>query len=320
MRWEELSMRDRSELMKTYLRNGVTQLSAMRNHYNKFVSGGPLKDEISYQTPEMQKKMAAESGNYWGSLATEDKSKLLQYYGNMGVSNLDEIIDYYNSSPEEVRKRALETANTLKDDLIIAPHYNELHNLKNKIDTTALKYSMRAFRLAGIPDGVNAAYHGNTVEESGGNFYQKQANNEPGYGRDQRERWITKKVVKNGKKVTVKEPNERWATYIDNTPDSYSNDDRETLWSIGAFRDYVPGGTYKQEWNRGSSSYKDTKTAQRDAISGNLPVDTNTVLLRQIFFRPDGSESDSTRVAAGKILKSILSENQRDITKITKML
>lgn len=42
MRWEELSMSDRSNLMKTYLQNGVIRLSDMRDHYNKFNPGGNL--------------------------------------------------------------------------------------------------------------------------------------------------------------------------------------------------------------------------------------------------------------------------------------
>lgn len=285
---------------------------------NLFQTGG-LKDRISYQTPETQRKEAAKNDNYWGSLPIEDKAKLLQYYGKMGVTELEEAVDYYNSSPEKIREYILKAKDTIKDDLIMAPHYKELYDLKNRVDTTALKYSMRAFRLAGIPDKVNAAYHGNTVEESGGNFYQEQANGGPGYGRDQRERWTTKEVVKNGKKVKVRQPNERWVTYIDNTPDNYVNDDRETLWSINAFKEYVPGGKYKQEWSKGSSSYKDTRAAQKVATSGNLPIDKNTILLRQIFFRPANGKSDSTRVAAGKLLNSVLSENQRDTVKITMM-
>lgn len=285
---------------------------------NLFQTGG-LKDRISYQTPETQRKEAAKNDNYWGSLPIEDKAKLLQYYGKMGVTELEEAVDYYNSSPEKIREYILKAKDTIKDDLIMAPHYKELYDLKNRVDTTALKYSMRAFRLAGIPDKVNAAYHGNTVEESGGNFYQEQANGGPGYGRDQRERWTTKEVVKNGKKVKVRQPNERWVTYIDNTPDNYVNDDRETLWSINAFKEYVPGGKYKQEWSKGSSSYKDTRAAQKAATSGNLPIDKNTILLRQIFFRPANGKSDSTRVAAGKLLNSVLSENQRDTVKITMM-
>ena len=42
MKWEELSISDRSNLMKTYLQNGVIQLSDMRDHYNKFADGGNL--------------------------------------------------------------------------------------------------------------------------------------------------------------------------------------------------------------------------------------------------------------------------------------
>ena len=56
MRWEELSMSDRSNLMKAYLQNGVVRLSDMRDHYNKFVSGGPLRNE--YDNPESPEEYA----------------------------------------------------------------------------------------------------------------------------------------------------------------------------------------------------------------------------------------------------------------------
>ena len=56
MKWEELSMSDRSNLMKTYLQNGVIRLSDMRDHYNKFANGGPLKDE--YNNPESPEEYA----------------------------------------------------------------------------------------------------------------------------------------------------------------------------------------------------------------------------------------------------------------------
>lgn len=42
MRWESLSMRERAKLMNTYLRSGVTRLSDMRDHYNKFTDGGEV--------------------------------------------------------------------------------------------------------------------------------------------------------------------------------------------------------------------------------------------------------------------------------------
>lgn len=52
MKWEELSMSDRSNLMKTYLQNGVTQLSAMRDHYNKFADGGEVDNVHSTQAQD----------------------------------------------------------------------------------------------------------------------------------------------------------------------------------------------------------------------------------------------------------------------------
>lgn len=281
--------------------------------------GGGLKDEISYQTPERQRQSARNNGNYWGALPLGTKAKALQYYGKMGVNSLGEAIEYYNSSPEEVRDYILKESENLTDDLVFAPYYSQLRELNNDTDTTSLKYSMRAFRLSGIPDTVNASYHGNTVEESGGNFYRTQLNNGPGYGRDQRERWTTEVQTKNGKKVRIKKPNERWLAYVNNTSDTYTNDDRETIWSIGALTDYTPGGIYKQEWNKGKSSYKSTKKAQQDATAGKLSVDKNSVLLRQTFFRPASGVSDDRRKSAGRILETLLSENQRDTSRITKM-
>lgn len=74
MKWEELSMSDRSNLMKTYLQNGVTQLSDMRDHYNKFVSGGPLRDEYDnpdqyydYRTAEEVGDMYDPKSKHWAS-------------------------------------------------------------------------------------------------------------------------------------------------------------------------------------------------------------------------------------------------------------
>ena len=43
MKWDELSMTQKSELMQTYIRNGVTFLSDMRSHFNTYANGGPKK-------------------------------------------------------------------------------------------------------------------------------------------------------------------------------------------------------------------------------------------------------------------------------------
>lgn len=42
MDWESLNLNEKSELMKLYLKNGITSLSAMKEHYNSFATGGHL--------------------------------------------------------------------------------------------------------------------------------------------------------------------------------------------------------------------------------------------------------------------------------------
>ncbi len=39
-RWSALSMRDRARLIKLYVNNGITDISTIKNHYNKFDEGG----------------------------------------------------------------------------------------------------------------------------------------------------------------------------------------------------------------------------------------------------------------------------------------
>lgn len=43
MNWNELTMAQKNELMKTYIRNGVTSLDDMRSHFNTYANGGPKK-------------------------------------------------------------------------------------------------------------------------------------------------------------------------------------------------------------------------------------------------------------------------------------
>lgn len=42
MKWEELSLKDRADLMKLYIQNGFTGLSKIRSHYNSLDEGGDL--------------------------------------------------------------------------------------------------------------------------------------------------------------------------------------------------------------------------------------------------------------------------------------
>lgn len=43
MQWNDLSMAQKSELMKLYIKNGVTSLDAMSKHFNTYANGGPKK-------------------------------------------------------------------------------------------------------------------------------------------------------------------------------------------------------------------------------------------------------------------------------------
>ena len=43
--WNNLNMKQRAELMKIYLQNGITSLSEMKDHYNEYAAGSHI-----YQT------------------------------------------------------------------------------------------------------------------------------------------------------------------------------------------------------------------------------------------------------------------------------
>ena len=59
MEWYNLSMLERSELMKLYLKNGITSLSAMKEHYNSYQDGGKLtfqqwKTKMQQKYPDIE--------------------------------------------------------------------------------------------------------------------------------------------------------------------------------------------------------------------------------------------------------------------------
>lgn len=41
--WNDLSMSERSELMKLYLKHGITSLDSMKEHYNSYATGGSIE-------------------------------------------------------------------------------------------------------------------------------------------------------------------------------------------------------------------------------------------------------------------------------------
>lgn len=58
-KWESLSIKDKADLMKLYIKNGINNLEEIRSHYNKFSTGGYTeeegKKEAVVRTPEDEK-------------------------------------------------------------------------------------------------------------------------------------------------------------------------------------------------------------------------------------------------------------------------
>lgn len=55
MKWDELSMAQKSELMQLYIKNGVTSLDAMAKHFNRYANGGPKKTLKEWKQAMAQK-------------------------------------------------------------------------------------------------------------------------------------------------------------------------------------------------------------------------------------------------------------------------
>ena len=57
-RWNKLSMRDKSDLIKMYVDNGVYNLNIIKNHYNKFDNGGNTNEDNSDKVTNLILKAA----------------------------------------------------------------------------------------------------------------------------------------------------------------------------------------------------------------------------------------------------------------------
>lgn len=64
-RWNNLSIKDKADLIKVYVNNGIYDLSSIKEHYNSFGDGGPtnnkqiyniFEDEKSYSSRDTHKK------------------------------------------------------------------------------------------------------------------------------------------------------------------------------------------------------------------------------------------------------------------------
>lgn len=55
-KWDALSMKDRASFIRVGIKNGITDLEEIREEYNKYADGGPVKsaEPFSYSLPDQQ--------------------------------------------------------------------------------------------------------------------------------------------------------------------------------------------------------------------------------------------------------------------------
>ena len=107
--WDKLSMKERQQLMQVYVKNGITNLGTIQNHYNKFAEGGdkPVftigKDFSTYEDRPKETEPVKIQDSVYKGMSYEEVSK---YSGaktlidrtamEAGVPR-DKIAEYWNS-------------------------------------------------------------------------------------------------------------------------------------------------------------------------------------------------------------------------------
>ena len=202
-RWNKLSIRDRAELMKTYLRSGVTRLSDMRDHYNKFANGGPLKDEYDnpdhyydYITAEKAGNMYDPKTKHWSSRDSrtgmilknpkhptfdmairEDMSSGYSPYIDSSTGR------YFTLNPEEYAtspyKPTLRRVNSFDDGGTLSSTWDSNYIRKNRGN---LDYLYNQHRRSGLTHNQAIALMSNYIVESGADPHMQQIGGGSGEG------------------------------------------------------------------------------------------------------------------------------------------
>lgn len=131
MKWNNLTLSEKSELMKLYLKNGITSLSDMKEHYNSYATGGSIedKDVPKYQTggPDNDKiYISSQTQNSWTpevtisankpewqrGLQPWDWSRAKQYYSNTDGTLTSKGFEFLKNVAS---KRQTGTSNFMRD-------------------------------------------------------------------------------------------------------------------------------------------------------------------------------------------------------------
>lgn len=145
MKWDELSIRERSQLMNLYMKGGVLSLKEMKSHYNSFADGGPATASGEKMTREAMQWMWDKNGQrptpeFWNRLRDPKRETIPdwenpEYYSThkMGYGEVDgrtivypdiqrvngKLVDY--SRPPYSAFAGLEEAMN-KGDYVVAPN------------------------------------------------------------------------------------------------------------------------------------------------------------------------------------------------------
>lgn len=93
-KWSSLSMRDRADLIKLYVSNGITSLDAIKKEYNSFGDGGPIGEgNKTYKHPKYNHK---EEGSIYSYLRGRGvpHTQAVAIMGNIAVESM---LDPYTS-------------------------------------------------------------------------------------------------------------------------------------------------------------------------------------------------------------------------------
>ena len=97
--WDDLSLAEKSEMMKVAIKNGITDLSTIRQKYNEFAEGDDISDEQYYAIME---KVAEENNPIWNKQRIAEGGKPLSVEEDLIRILNDNSYDYrgfYNKYP-----------------------------------------------------------------------------------------------------------------------------------------------------------------------------------------------------------------------------
>lgn len=113
MKWNDLSMTDRAAYIKLGVENGITDLNTIRNIYNKYEEGGPIKNSKTYKTENnsnVAKYVPDGYEPYYGEIRqgpspTEEfiyKAKDIRRAVGAFVPFLGTALDFYDDNMQQV--------------------------------------------------------------------------------------------------------------------------------------------------------------------------------------------------------------------------